>query len=93
MEFACKTDPERRLLEHILKARSKSAHKRDQRRWRRFAMLLAAVYFASFYLHTDEPIIIVAGIIISLGCAYGAGLEEFGQIVPAANSEDATENS
>lgn len=87
-EFVSKTPFQKRLEKRLWLATSQSDHRRNQRLWRRMSMLLSSIYFGSFFLHTDNPIVIGGGLAISLGCAYGAGLSEFGRTSPAGNAEE-----
>ena len=85
-EFASKTAFEKRLLAKLTTAKLQSAHLREQRRWRRFSMLLTSVFFASFFLHTQNPIVIGSTLTIALACAYGAGMSKLGRTVPVVDA-------
>ena len=87
MEFASKTDFEKQLRAKLSTAILHSAHLREQRLWRRVSMLLASVFFASFFLHTKNLFVIGGTITIALACAYGAGMSNLGRTIPVASSE------
>ena len=92
MKFAAKTAFEKRLLEKLSTSKLQSAHLREQRRWRRFSMLLSSVFFASFFLHTENPIVIGGTLIVALACAYGAGMSNFGRTTRAASPKEPEES-
>lgn len=84
-EFASRTAFEKRLLAKLTTSKLQSAHLREQRRWRRFSMLLTSVFFAGFFLHTQNRILIGGTLTIALACAYGAGMRQLGRTTPAVS--------
>ena len=86
--FVSKTAFEQRLSAKLTAAKLQSAHLQEQRRWRRFSLLLASMFFSSFFLHTENVIVIGGTLTIALVCAYAAGMSEFGQTTSAISRED-----